>query len=72
MNPTPSVNSLCLKWGTRYPATASYVNPKPSPGCKIFVFHGRPDPDEAIPGFRDSKLHHLMRPAPWIGDHWKL
>lgn len=48
------------------------ANPKPPPGCKILVFHGRPDPDEAILGFRDSKLHHLMRPAPWIGDHWKL
>ena len=46
--------------------------PKPPPECKILVFHGRPDPDEAIRGFHGAKIHHHMRPAPWIAEHWKL
>lgn len=39
--------------------------------CKILVFHGRPDPDQAIEGFRGKRLHHNMKAAPWILDHWK-
>lgn len=38
--------------------------------CRILVFHGRPDPDEAIRGFRGRKLHHHMLPAPWIKNFW--
>lgn len=48
------------------------ATPRPPTGCRILVFHGRPDPDEAIRGFHGRKLHHHMRPAPWIADHWKL
>lgn len=40
-------------------------------GCKILVFHGRPDPDEAIQGYKGKKPHHHMKAAPWILDHWK-
>jgi len=36
------------------------------------VFHGRPDPDEAIRGFRGPKIHHHMQPTPWIAEHWRL
>jgi len=49
-----------------------FLTPKPPPACKILVFHGRPDPDEAIGGFRGTRIHHHMRPSPWIADHWKL
>ena len=48
------------------------ATPKPPKGCRILVFHGRPDPDEAIRGFRGTKIHHHMQPAPWIADHWKM
>ena len=41
-------------------------------GCRILVFHGRPDPDEAIHGYRGRKLHHRTLPAPWIADYWTL
>lgn len=44
--------------------------PKPPTNCRILVFHGRPDPDEAIRGYRGKRLHHHLRPAPWIARHW--
>lgn len=45
--------------------------PRPPKHCRILVFHGRPDPPEAIGGWRDRKLHRRTRPAPWIADHWR-
>lgn len=40
------------------------------PKTKILVFHGAPDPDEAIRGFSGRKLHHKTLPAPWIERYW--
>ena len=48
------------------------TTPRPPAGCRILVFHGVPDPDQAIRGFRGRKTHHHMRPAPWISKYWKL
>lgn len=48
------------------------VAPKPPADCKILVFHGRPDPDEALKGFKGRKMHHHIKPAPWIADYWRL
>ncbi len=48
------------------------LTPKPPPSCKILVFHGRPDPDEARDGYHDGKPHHHMRPSPWISNYWKI
>ena len=48
-----------------------FSTPKPPPGCRILVFHGRPDPDEAIRGYRGKKLRHHIRPAPWITKYWQ-
>lgn len=47
-----------------------FTAPSP-PNCKILVFHGSPDPEEAIAGFRGRKLHHRIAPAPWIAQFWK-
>ena len=44
--------------------------PSLPPSTRILVFHGRPDPDEALTGFRARKLHRRTRPAPWIADYW--
>ncbi|MDD9999013.1 MAG: hypothetical protein OXQ89_14845 [Rhodospirillaceae bacterium] len=44
--------------------------PKLPAGTRILVFHGRPDPDEALTGYRDVRLHRCTRPAPWIATHW--
>ncbi|MBQ8376369.1 MAG: hypothetical protein IJX33_04875 [Akkermansia sp.] len=48
-----------------------FVAPKP-PKTRILVFHGNPDPDQAVVGFDDGKAHHKVLPAPWIEDYWKL
>ena len=44
--------------------------PSLPPGTRILVFHGRPDPDEALTGYRPRDLHRCTRPAPWIADYW--
>lgn len=49
-----------------------WATPKPPQDCRILVFHGRPDPDEAITGYRGKKPHHHIQPAPWLADHWRL
>ena len=40
------------------------------PDTKVLVFHGLPDPDQAIVGFNDGVLRHRTLPAPWIADYW--
>lgn len=39
---------------------------KPTSDTRVLVFHGRPDPDEAVGGFQDGKIRHLTRRAPWL------
>lgn len=48
-----------------------FCTPKAPRDCRILVFHGRPDPDEAIRGYRGKRIHHHLRPAPWIAEHWR-
>lgn len=38
--------------------------------AKLVVFHGDPNPDEALVGYAGRKVHHSVRPTPWIADHW--
>ena len=61
------------KWNCR-PAFPLNLILKPTPpkDCRILVFHGRPDPEEAIVGFKGKKIHHSMKAAPWIEDHWSF
>jgi hypothetical protein len=68
--PEPWVRSY--KWDCRplFPLNL-WLTPQVTPGCRILVFHGRPDPDEAIRGYRGRKIHHHMRPAPWLAEHWR-
>lgn len=52
-----------------------FIAAKLPPDCRIVVFHGKPDPDEArdgkwpAPWYR--KFYKALRPAPWIGDIWR-
>lgn len=46
------------------------LKPRIPAGVRIVAFHGRPDPDEAVAGFKD-KPHRSCRPAAWIHDHWR-
>ena len=53
-----------------FPLNLLLTPPEPA-DCRILVFHGRPDPDEAIAGYRGKKAHHHLKPAPWIAGHWR-
>lgn len=45
------------------------LKPKLDLTTKVLVFHGRPDPDQAIAGFRGS-LRKSSRPLPELMQHW--
>jgi hypothetical protein len=47
-----------------------WQTPQLPPGCKILVFHGHPNPDEAIVGDYGRKWRKYFRSAPWILDYW--
>lgn len=47
------------------------MSPRIPTDARILVFHGRPDPDEAIGGYRAQRLHRRTRPARWIADYWR-
>jgi len=44
------------------------------PGARLVVFHGKPDPDEAMVGEWPAplwkKVYKTLRPVPWIEAHW--
>lgn len=46
------------------------VDPKIPEGARIIAFHGRPNPDQALVGYKGKKIHHYVRPTPWIGEYW--
>lgn len=37
---------------------------------KILVFHGQPDPDDAIKGYAGKYVNQHSLPAPWIARYW--
>jgi len=61
-----------FKWNCRpwFPFNL-LVQPAEPKGCRILVFHGRPDPEEALQGFHGRKIHHHTRPAKWLEQYWK-
>lgn len=48
-----------------------FVPPRLPPRARIVAFHGRPNPHEAIDGYRNGRLHHRTIPAAWIREHWR-
>ena len=38
--------------------------------ARIVVFHGNPNPDDAIAG-RIKGFLRFLRPTPWVAEHWK-
>jgi hypothetical protein len=48
----------------------NFLTEPEEPDAPVVVFHGRPDPDEALVGFDDGKLRHRTKPATWIAKHW--
>jgi len=43
--------------------------PSISKGAKVILFHGLPNPPEAIKGI-SGKWHRHIQPSPWIKDYW--
>ena len=39
--------------------------------AKIIIFHGLPNPPEAIKGISGKWYRHI-KPSPWIGKYWKI
>jgi hypothetical protein len=48
-----------------------FLEPRLPKEASIIAFHGRPDPDEALVGYKGKKPHHSVLPAKWIQRHWK-
>jgi hypothetical protein len=44
--------------------------PKLPQESSIIAFHGQPDPDQAITGFKGKRIHHFNKAAPWIKRFW--
>ncbi len=63
-------HSLVPTWPLNFMLT-----PKLPKGARIVAFTGKPDPDEALRGRYPApwykKLYKHVRPAPWIGEHWR-
>lgn len=47
-----------------------FVAPSIPKGAKIILFHGLPNPPEAVVG-KSGKWYRHIKPSPWILDHWK-
>ena len=48
-----------------------FLTPR-KPNTRVLVFHGNPDPDVALQGFKAKRIHNSTKPCPWILDDWHL
>lgn len=62
-----SFKRTCVK---TFPLNLWFTPKKPK--TKILVFHGNPDPDVAIQGFKAKKRHHVVKPCKWILEDWHV
>jgi hypothetical protein len=61
-----------FKYNCRPPFPLNFfLAPKKPVEAKFLVFHGKPDPPDAIIGFSGKSLNHRALPAPWIAEHWR-
>jgi hypothetical protein len=49
---------------------SAFIAPKIPTGAKIIIFHGLPNPPEAIKGI-SGKWYRKLKPAPWIDRYWQ-
>ena len=47
-----------------------FMAPRFCSEASIIAFHGKPDPDQALIGFKGTKPHHSTTPTPWISEYW--
>lgn len=53
-------------------APLRWVTPPRCPeGARIVVFHGDPKPPDAARGVWRGRRRRIIRPAPWIAEHWR-
>lgn len=59
-----------FKYHCMYPWPLNYfITAKIPENAKIIIFHGHPEPDEAISGVT-TKWYRHVRPTPWIKKFW--
>jgi hypothetical protein len=46
------------------------LEPKLPKGARIVAFHGKPDPEDVIHGYKGAKIHHHTRATPWVTENW--
>lgn len=49
-----------------------FLVPKLRANTKILCFHGNPNPDEAINGYKGKHLNTWVRPCPWVKELWEI
>ena len=60
-----------FKFHYRRPFPLNYLLEPPEPsGPSVVAFHGRPNPDQAMAGFRGKRPHHFVKPTSWISKYW--
>ncbi len=47
-----------------------FLMPRLKPGASILCFHGNPNPEQAIAGYRGKHLNTWTKPCPWVKDLW--
>jgi len=47
-----------------------FIPPELPFGAKIIIFHGKPNPPDAIMG-RSGKWYRKVLPTTWVADHWQ-
>ncbi len=58
----------CLR---TFPLNYFQVPKEPDENCKILVFHGRPNPDQAYAGFWGKGGFRYVKPTKWLDKYWK-
>lgn len=59
-----------FKYHCNQGALRSWFHPPEKPDdAKIIVFHGNPNPPDAIAG-RSGKWYRKVLPTPWVAEHW--
>lgn len=48
-----------------------FLMPHPPRQARILCFHGKPDPEDAIRGYRGRHLNTWVKPCPWVKDLWE-
>lgn len=48
-----------------------FITPKMPENCNILVFHGDPNPPDAVKGIYRKRWKHV-RPTPWVLDYWHI